>query len=116
MAATPIPTIPNEHYLPILGMLAMGDEETTDIPNWSAVPLELMEVYTDYMGPIAFLIIFLIPFGMMWLAHGNMKLLAILGLITCGFVFLYLPANYQAAAVVCMLVSIATGVWSLFKQ
>jgi PKD repeat protein len=116
MAATVIPTIPNEHYLPILGMLAMGEEETTAIPNWSALPLELMGVYTDYMGPIAFLIIFLIPFGMMWLAHGNMKLLAILGLITCGFVFLYLPATYQAAAIMCMLVSIAAGLWGLFKQ
>ena len=75
-----------------------------------------MEVYTDYLGPIALLLVFLIPFLMMWLAHGNMKLLSILGVIVCGFVFIYLPANYQAAATICIVVSLATLVWSLFKQ
>jgi PKD repeat protein len=120
MAASPITTIPNTHYLPLLGMLGMGSDEIINTsnmtPRWSEAPLELMEVYTDYMGPIAFLIVFLIPFGMMWLAHGNMKLLSILGLITCAFVFLYLPANYAAAAVICIVISLTTLLWSLFKQ
>ena len=52
---------------------------------------------------------------MMWLAHGNMKLLSILGIIVGLFVKAYLPANYAAAAVICIVVAAATLVWSLFK-
>jgi uncharacterized membrane protein YphA (DoxX/SURF4 family) len=68
------------------------------------------------MGPIALLIIFLIPFGMIWMSHGNMKLLSILGFITCLFVFWYLPANYAYAAWICMGISCVGFMWGLWKQ
>jgi hypothetical protein len=116
MATATLPTIPGERYDALTRLLGFGNVESTDTPNWSGAPPEIVGVYTDYMGPIAFLLIFLIPFGMIWMSHGNMKLLAVVGCITGLFVFQYLPANYTAAAVICIVVSVAAGIWGVFKQ
>jgi PKD repeat protein len=116
MAVETIATIPTERYNAIMGILAFTGNETTDTPNFSALPPEIIGTYTDYMGPIALLIVFLIPFGMIWMSHGNMKLLSILGFITCLFVFWYLPANYAYAAWICMGISCVGFMWGLWKQ
>ena len=116
MAVTPLATVPIERLNNITEALFGGWNETNQTPNWEPVITNSVAVYTDFLGPVAFLLIFLIPFGMMWLAHGNMKLLSILGIIVGLFVNAYLPANYAAAAIICIVVAAATLVWSLFKQ
>jgi len=115
MAVTPLATVPIERLNNITEALFGGWNETNQTPNWEPVITNSVAVYTDFLGPVAFLLIFLIPFGMMWLAHGNMKLLSILGIIVGLFVNAYLPANYAAAAIICIVVAAATLVWSLFK-
>jgi PKD repeat protein len=116
MAVTPLATVPIERLNNITEALFGGWNETNQTPQWEPIITNSVAVYTDFLGPVAFLLIFLIPFGMMWLAHGNMKLLSILGIIVGLFVNAYLPANYAAAAVICIVVAAATLVWSLFKQ
>jgi hypothetical protein len=112
-----IPTIPNLRYDNVTTMLFNGSSNiSTSSPNWTGAITTGIGLYPEYTGPMAYLLIFLIPFGMMWMAHGNMKLIGILGIITSVFVFFYLPTNFAAAAVLCMVVSAAGFIWGLFKQ
>jgi PKD repeat protein len=116
MAVTTMATIPAQRLDNITEALFGGWNETNQSPDWEPIIINSVSVYTDFLGPTAFLLIFLIPFMMMWLAHGNMKLLSILGIIVGLFVFAYLPANFVAAAIICIVVAGATLIWSIFKQ
>lgn len=119
MAVSTIATIPQSRYTNVTTLLFNGSANQTSpatVPNWSSAIVNLVSIYPDFLGPIAYLLIFLIPFGMMWMAHGNMKLLGILGFITGVFVFAFLPANFTAAAILCMGVSLAGAIWGVFKQ
>jgi len=117
VAVGAIPTIQNLRYDNVTTMLFNGSSNvSTSAPNWTGAVTESVGIYPQFLGPMAYLLIFLIPFGMMWMAHGNMKLIGILGIIMSAFVFAYIPGNYAAAAIICMAVSTAGFIWGLFKQ
>jgi len=84
-------------------------------PNWTSTVYNILSVYSDQMGPPAFLLIALIPFGMMWISNGNMKMAGVVGLFVGGFVLAFLPASYQAGAILCIVISVVTTLWGLFK-
>jgi asparagine N-glycosylation enzyme membrane subunit Stt3 len=85
-------------------------------PNWSAAIKQVVLGYSDAVGPVALVLIFLLPFSMAFIANRNMKGVAILGILISTFVFIYLPSNFVAAAVICIGISAAALIWSLFKQ
>jgi hypothetical protein len=116
MAIAAIPTIPNSRFGNVTTMFFNGSNPSSSPPNWTPGITNLISIYPDFLGPIAYLLIFLIPFGMIWMAHGNMKLLGVLGFIVGIFVLKFLPANFAAAALICMVVSVAGVIWGLFKQ
>lgn len=116
-AVGPITTLENLRYDNVTTMLFNGSSNvSTSSPNWTGAVTQSIGIYPDFIGPMAYLLIFLIPFGMMWMSHGNMKIIGILGIITSAFVFAYLPSNFVAAAVLCMAVSCVGFIWGLFKQ
>jgi hypothetical protein len=85
-------------------------------PEWANAIFNTISIYPDAMGTIAFLILAIMPFAMMWISNGNMKMAGIVGLITGGFVLAFLPAGYQAGAILCMVISAVSTLWGLYKQ
>jgi hypothetical protein len=85
-------------------------------PNWTSSIFDTLMIYPDAIGVMAYLIITLIPFSMMWISNGNMKMAAVVGLLVGGFVMAFLPATYVTAAYICITISIVSGIWGLVKQ
>lgn len=85
-------------------------------PNWTGALIDTLMVYPDAMGQIAYLIIILIPFAMMWISNGNMKMASVVGLLVGGFAWAFLPATYVTASYICITISVAAGIWGIFKQ
>ncbi len=115
MAVDTVATIPTERYSNATGYFFNGTNESTTPPNWSAGIKDLIYVYPDFLGPIAYLLLFLIPFGMIWMSHGDVRLLTILGFISGIFVFALLPSTWTAAAVIIMGISAAAFVWRMTR-
>lgn len=72
-------------------------------------------IYPDAIGVMAYLIIALIPFAMMWISQGSARMAAISGLIVIGFVAFFLPANYMIAAYLCIITTTAATAYGLYK-
>jgi len=115
MANATIVPIPTNRFTNVTVLFFNGSNQTSQPPNWTGGVSNLINIYPDFFGPIAFLLLFLIPFGMIWMSHGNMKLLGILGMITGSFVFLFLPGNFVAAAIICIVVSAVGFVWGMTR-
>lgn len=116
MAAVPLETIPIPRWGNVTEGLIGGYNQTNQTPDWAPAVTGIMSVYPDFLGPLALVIIFSIPFFMMWLSNGNMKLIGFVGLLVGGFVFFYLPSNYALAAIIFIIISAAGLLWGLFKQ
>lgn len=117
IAVGTIAPIPIPRFANLTTQLFGGNSSTYNgTPNWSAAIINMVGVYPDFLGPSAFLLIFLIPFGMIWMSHGNMKLLGILGFLVGLFVFMHLPPNYAIAAAFCMILAAIGFIWGLLKQ
>jgi hypothetical protein len=116
MASTTIEPIPIPRFANLTVQLFGGNSSTYNgTPQWSEAIKNMVSVYPDFLGPSAFLIIFLIPFGMIYMSHGNMKLLGILGFLVGLFVLMYLPSNYVAAALFCVIISIVGFIYGLLR-
>ena len=117
-AVTALPTIAVEARMAGV-MEAVHLTNTTEngtFPDIPGVVRESVGVYTDALGPVALIIFFLIPFGMMFIANRSMKGIAIIGIVVSTFVLVYLPSNFQAAGLVCIAISGVAIAYSLFKQ
>jgi hypothetical protein len=115
MANTTISTIATPHYANVSAYFINGTNETAAPPNYGMWFTNAIQVYPDFLGPIAYLLIFFIPFGMIWMANGDTRLLSILGLITGSFCLAFLPSTWVAAAVIVMVISVVALVWRLMR-
>jgi hypothetical protein len=115
MADDTIATIATPHFANVSAYFINGTNETSAPPDYGMWFTNALQVYPDFLGPIAYLLIFFIPFGMIFVSHGDIKLISILGLLTAPFIILYLGGVWVAAAFVVILLSILGLIWRLSR-
>jgi hypothetical protein len=119
MATGAITTIPTDAYNTILesfgGNTTPATVEEARV-NLTSLLSGLLDVYTDPMGPIALVLIFAIPFVLMWLMQSDMIPAGIAGLITGAFMLAFLPAEYSLLASIFLVLAILSIVYSLLKE
>jgi len=115
MADDTIATIATPHFANVSAYFINGTNETSAPPDYGMWFTNALQVYPDFLGPIAYLLIFFIPFGMIFVSHGDIRLISILGLLTAPFIILYLGGVWVAAAFVVILLSILGLIWRLSR-
>jgi len=115
MAVDNISTLATPHFANVSRYFINGTNETAEPPDYGMWFGNALQIYPDLLGPIAYLLIFLIPFGMIWIAHGDTRLICVLGLITGLFVIAFLPSTWVAAAVIIMVISVVALIWRLMR-
>lgn len=116
MANTTIQTLATPHFANVSAYFINGTNETSAPPDYGMWFANALAIYGDFIGPLAYLMIFFIPFGMIFMAHGDIRLIAILGLITAPFVILFLTGPWVAAAFVVIFLSIIGLIWQLSSR
>lgn len=84
--------------------------------NWTMFLSATINPYTVQMGYLAYVIIFAIPFILMWLMHGDMVPAAIAGILIGGFGLAFLPAEYSLLAGVFVALAVVAVIYSLLKE
>lgn len=84
--------------------------------NWTEFLSSTINPFTTQLGYIAYVIIFAIPFILMWLMHGDMVPAAVAGIIIGGFGLVFLPAEFSLLAGVFVALAIVAVVYSLLKE
>ena len=112
---TTITQVPNPR-LPIINNLWGGYNTTVDAPNFGMLIWNSLMVYQDSIGQVAWVIMFSLPFLMMWIVQSDMTLAAIVGMLFSLYVFLKLPQEYIVFSVGAFCICIAALLWSLYKR
>ena len=112
---TTITQVPNPR-LPTVNALWGGFNTTTESPNFGLLIYNSILPYSDSMGQIAWVILFAIPFVMMWIAGADMTLAAIVGMLFSLYIFLKLPQQYIVFAVGALAICISALIFSLYKR
>ena len=68
------------------------------------------------LGPLAYTLIFSIPFLMMWITQRDMTLPGLVGALFGLFIIVRLPAEFHLVAVTFIAISIVAVVYSLVKE
>jgi len=89
---------------------------TTGPPNWGMIVQSVVQVYPDFLGQVAWLGLFMIPFMMMWVAFSDIIPVAIVGIFFGLYVFAYVGSQYQALAVLFIGLSVAGVLWGLWQK
>jgi hypothetical protein len=90
--------------------------ETVGAPNWGLIVQSVVQVYPDFLGQMAWLVLFLIPFMMMWVAFSDIIPVAIVGIFFGLYVFAYIGTQYQGLAVLFIGISVAGVLWGLWQK
>lgn len=94
-----IPNISTVRFENITGAWGGWTDNQTGAPDWGLMLWNIVSVYPDAVGPVAWVILFSAPFIMMWLAHADMVPAAILGIFFGLYVFAFIPDNYSYVAI-----------------
>jgi hypothetical protein len=115
MANDTIATVATPHFANVSAYFINGTNETAAPPNFGMWFTNAIQAYPDLMGPIAYVLIAFIPFGMVFVAHGSTRLLMILGLITSAFISFYVGGMWMMAGLVVIMLAIIGMLWTLFR-
>lgn len=115
MANTTISTLATPHFGNVSAYFINGTNETAAPPDYGMWFTNAIQIYPDLMGPIAYLLIFIIPFAMLWISNGDTRLISILGLITGLFIITFLGGTWVAAAVIIIVVSVVALIWRIMR-
>ena len=91
-------------------------EPGEDTINWTGLISTIGGAYTSILGPLAYTLIFSIPFLMMWITQRDMTLPGLVGALFGLFIIVRLPAEFHLVAVTFIAISIVAVVYSLVKE
>lgn len=113
---TPVSTQAYHDMLDAFGGNVTPENETAARVNWTAFIVADIGVYSAVMGVMAYVIIFAIPFILMWLMQGDMVPPAVAGILVGGFLLVYLPTEYSLFAGLMVAVAALAVVYALLKE
>jgi hypothetical protein len=90
--------------------------DTVGAPNWGTALFQIVNVYPDFLGQIAWLIIFLIPFAMMWVGHADVVPAATIAIFFGIYIVAYVGNQYFWMGIVMSVIGISTVLWSLYQR
>ena len=111
-----IPTINTLRFTNITGGFGGEMNNTNLSPNWGAIVQNVAYVYPDAMGQIAWVLLFAIPFLMMWIGHADMVVPGIAGIFLGLFVYGFIGSDYAGVAGAFVMISIVSILWSLLQK
>jgi hypothetical protein len=116
IANVTITPVPVPRFMDLLNHTFGGyNQSVTAAPNWTGTISDVLLVYPDFFGATALLIVAMLPFVMMWISQGNMKMAGVTGLLTCALIFPFIPATYQAVAIILICMNVVILAWGLYK-
>jgi len=88
---------------------------TVGPPDWGMIVTSVVQVYPDFMGTVAWLVLFMIPFMMMWIAFSDLLPVGIVGIFFGLYIFAFnIGAIPQAVAIIMIALSctaVLHGLW-----
>lgn len=109
-SADEVATIDNPGYATII-------EEVGNVaPDFEVVLYGSMEPYITLFDNMAFLVIFGLPFVMMWIRQESMIMPALFGLMFGTLIFAFLPAQFAATASAMIVLSIMGIIFTFYKE
>jgi hypothetical protein len=90
--------------------------QTTKPPDAGRVIFTIAMQYPDILGPIAYVVIFAIPFIMMWIVHSDMVPAAIVGIFFGLYISFYIGAQYFFVGLLFIVLALTTIVWSMAQK
>ena len=85
-------------------------------PNFGMLIFNAVSVYPDAMGQIAYVVLFAIPFLMMWIVQADMTMPAIIGMFFSLYIFVKIPEQYILFVVGSFIICFAALLWSLYRR
>jgi hypothetical protein len=113
---TPVSTQAFQDLYDSIGGNTSPVNETDAAINWTQFLGATLEPYTLLMGQLALVIIFAIPFVLMWLMHMDITPAAVAGIIIGGFLLAFLPPEYSLLAGIFVVLGLVAVVYSLLKE
>lgn len=119
MATGTVTTLPTDAYQGIKDSFGGNNSPATAeaaLVNWSMFIEHDVSVYQLVLGNIALVIIFSIPFILMWLMQQDVTIPSIVGIILGVFVLAFLPSEYHLAPIAFIGLSITAIFYTLLKE
>jgi hypothetical protein len=111
-----IAPVPTTRFAQLIQNIGNASSTPVQDPNFGMMLWNLISVYPDALGQIAWVILFAIPFIMMFIAGSDMRLPAILGILASIYIFLKLPQSYIVFGVGCFMICLAALMYSLYRR
>jgi len=104
------------HFENITNQWGASNVSFNDTPNWGRIIWELISVYPEFMDMIAWVIIFSLPFVMMWLAHADMTAAGAVGIFMGLYVFFFIPSEWVGVAIIMFVIAGAALLYPIWRR
>jgi hypothetical protein len=97
--STTVPTIAVERFNNITDSWGGYNATNSSVPNFGSMILSIVSVYPDAVGQLAWVILFALPFIMMWITNADMVPAGVIGIFFGVYIFAFIGSQYGYVAV-----------------
>lgn len=114
--STTIPTIAVDRFTNITDSWGGYNATNTSIPNFGSAIYSIVSVYPDAIGQLVWVILFALPFLMMWITNADMVPAGVIGIFFGVYIFAFIGSQYGYVAVAFIIISVASIAWSMWQK
>lgn len=111
-----ISNISSDRASSFINTFGANNANFTSVPDWGTALWQIVNVYPDFVGPIAWFVLFAIPFMMMWMGHADLVPAGALGFFMGIYITGFVGGAYFGIGILLCMVSFASIVWSLWLR
>ena len=89
---------------------------TTGPPNWGMIVQSVVQVYPDFLGQVAWLGLFMIPFMMMWVVFSDIVPVAIAGIFFGIYIFYFVGDQFYMVALFVIALSLTSLIVEVWRK
>lgn len=86
------------------------------MPNIEGMLMQAVKPYTDQIGAFFYVILFGVPYLILWLKQKNLIVPSIIGILFGAWMLVKVPAAYTMPAVALLALIVAGGLYGLYAK
>lgn len=115
-AANTIQNITPSRWQNIIDTWGGYGSNQTATPDMGTLIFNIAMQYPDLVGPMAYIVIFAMPFVMMWITQSDMVPASVVGIFFGMYITFYIGSNFMYVGILFMAIGCTTIVWSLAQK
>lgn len=114
--AETVPTLNVDRLTNITNSWGGNATNVSVVPDFGTLISTVVGIYPEHVGVLAWVVLFALPFIMMWITNSDMVPAGVIGIFFGAYIFGFVGSQFAYVGIVFIVIAISSIVWSMWQK